>query len=1010
MFEAQSGGGSRDAVREPWRLSLRWHISSIFVCLLIASLLTTSVYSIVQSHRIIENASSNVYDGILRGVGQQIGQISAPARAVVNLVAADEIVAAEDTAARLRRIGLLGAALSQNARISAIYVGYGNGDFFILRKTVDGASRASFGAPDNAAYVVQAIERAPDGARSNLMIFLDDGLQEVGRAPDAGYDLDPRERDWFKRALAANETIETDPYLFYATNEAGTTFARRSPDGGAVVGADLTLQDISAALAALTPTASAELMLFTGDRKIVASNRPDFLQAAATAADAPARLPSLDEAGQAELWEPRVIAAAGDKLFIAARSQGRDWRVSVGRVANDDDLPTYLGIAVPTEELLSDADRIQRTLIWVSAAILAAALIVAWLLAHRVSRPLRRLADQARAIEDFDFSDAPAIRSRILEVHELSHAIQAMRMTIRRFLKIGRALVRERDFAPLLDRILAEMIDVTQATGAIFYLREEKEDYLRRHLVRRRSGAAPADIPGGRQRVSMHDDGTVIGLVSRQRSLIHRHVKRADLDPAGEAVVSHLGLAGDEFESITIPLLDRRSEILGVVLLVTEAATDTTAADSSKRLMALVSAIAGSAAIAMENSQLLLAQRRLLDGLIELIAGSIDTKSSYAGGHCQRVPVLAQMLAEAACQATDGPFADFEIDADQREALRIGSWLHDCGKITTPEYVVDKATKLETIYNRIHEVRTRFEVVKREFEIAALRGRLAGQDIAEVERDVAAFNAEADADFAFVAECNVGDEFMAPERVERLKRVAERRWVRTLDDRLGLSHEEFQRANRTPSPALPVMERLLDDRPEHIVTRAPSEVMPEDNPWGFKLRAPAHRYNMGELYNLSVGYGTLTEEERYKINDHIVQTIVMLESLPFPRQLAAVPEIAGGHHERMDGGGYPKRRMAGEMSVLARIMAVADVFEALTACDRPYKKAKSVSESVRILGSFKKNGHLDPDLVDLFLKSGAWKAYADRFLDAGQIDQPDIEAVLAIQAPAFEGGASATPA
>ena len=412
--------------------------------------------------------------------------------------------------------------------------------------------------------------------------------------------------------------------------------------------------------------------------------------------------------------------------------------------------------------------------------------------------------------------------------------------------------------------------------------------------------------------------------------------------------------------------------------------------------MALISAIAGSAAIAMENAHLLMAQKRLLDALIKLIAGSIDAKSHYTGGHCQRVPWLAHMLAEAACRESEGPFAGFELDPEQWEALRIGSWLHDCGKITTPEYVVDKATKLETINNRIHEIRTRFEVAKREFEIAQLRDRLAGQDLSATERVLAVFNAEIDADFAFVAECNIGGEFMVPERVERLKRVAQRTWIRTLDDRLGLSQEELHRADREPAPALPVVERLLADKPEQIVSREPSDMMLEDNAWGFKLRVPTHKYNMGELYNLSVGRGTLTEEERYKINDHIAQTIIMLESLPFPRQLSTVPEIAGGHHERMDGNGYPRRLMAANMSVLARIMAIADVFEALTAGDRPYKKAKSLSESIRILGSFKKDGHLDPNLVDLFLQSGVWKEYAHGFLQAEQIDQPDIDAVLAI--------------
>ena len=173
--------------------------------------------------------------------------------------------------------------------------------------------------------------------------------------------------------------------------------------------------------------------------------------------------------------------------------------------------------------------------------------------------------------------------------------------------------------------------------------------------------------------------------------------------------------------------------------------------------------------------------------------------------------------------------------------------------------------------------------------------------------------------------------------------------------------------------------------------------MPEDNQWGFRLKVPEHKFNLGELYNLSIMRGTLNDEERYIINDHIVQTIIMLESLPFPRHLRNVPEIAGGHHERMDGMGYPRRLKGGDMSVLARIMAIADVFEALTAGDRPYKKAKPLSEAIRIMGNFKKNGHLDPDLMDLFLESNVWMDYSYRFLNPEQMDEPDIRAVLALR-------------
>jgi len=289
----------------------------------------------------------------------------------------------------------------------------------------------------------------------------------------------------------------------------------------------------------------------------------------------------------------------------------------------------------------------------------------------------------------------------------------------------------------------------------------------------------------------------------------------------------------------------------------------------------------------------------------------------------------------------------------------------------------------------------RFEVVKRDAEITYLKAlQDSANDPAQLKADFDAQIAELDDDFAFIAECNVGGEFMAPERVERVERIAAITWLRTLDDRLGLSYDETLRMERTPKPALPVVEALLSDKREHIIERTDADRMPADNPWGFKLDTPEHKFNLGEVYNLCIGRGTLTAEERYKINDHMVQTIVMLEQLPFPKQLKRVPEFAGGHHEKVDGTGYPKRLAKAEMSIPARIMAIADIFEALTASDRPYKKAKTVSESLKIMSFMNKDQHIDPELFGLFLTSGVYREYADKFLDPAQIDDVDISQYL----------------
>jgi response regulator RpfG family c-di-GMP phosphodiesterase len=445
---------------------------------------------------------------------------------------------------------------------------------------------------------------------------------------------------------------------------------------------------------------------------------------------------------------------------------------------------------------------------------------------------------------------------------------------------------------------------------------------------------------------------------------------------------------------MTVPMALRDGEVVGVLQFVNATDPETGQVTTFARdLVRTLKAMGAQAAVALENLRLIESQKDLMDSLIRLIAGAIDAKSPYTGGHNERVPELAFMLAHEASQVKEGPLAGFGFASEEEwREFRIGAWLHDCGKVTSPEYVVDKATKLETIYNRIHEIRTRFEVLLRDARIEALEAELEGQPRAQAQADYERRRADLLDDFVFVAECNLGSEFMAPERVERLRQIAARTWWRHFDDRLGLAEAELKRYPEEV-PELPVREALLVDRPEHQVPRSPDEGH-LDEKFGFKLKVPELLYNRGEVYNLSIGRGTLTEEERFKVNEHIIQTIVMLEKLPLPRNLRRVPEYAGTHHETLAGTGYPRRLSASELSIPSRIMAIADIFEALTAPDRPYKKTKTLSECVRILWFFKKDRHIDPVLFDLFLTSGIYKAYAQRFLLPEQIDEVDIGAYL----------------
>ncbi len=384
-------------------------------------------------------------------------------------------------------------------------------------------------------------------------------------------------------------------------------------------------------------------------------------------------------------------------------------------------------------------------------------------------------------------------------------------------------------------------------------------------------------------------------------------------------------------------------------------------------------------------------QAEMLDSIVKLIAEAVDAKSAYTGGHCERVPEIAQLLVDKASSSEEGIFKDFKLTTeDELREFEIGAWLHDCGKVTTPEYVVDKSTKLETINDRIHEVRTRFEVLWRDAQVEYLQAQLDSKDKKESLDLLHKKQEQLTQDFTFIANANIGGEFMDKDKQARVREIANQEWTRNFDDSLGLGEVEILRYDKDSAQELPASEKLLSDKKQHIIKRTSFDYEAYERD-GFKEDVPQNLYNYGEVYNLCIEKGTLSLEERYKINEHVILSIKMLEKIPFPAHMTRIPEYAGTHHETLIGTGYPRKLTKYELSIPARIMALADVFEALTASDRPYKKAKTLSASVKIMSFMVKEKHLDEDIFKLFLSSGLHKVYAQKYLKPEQIDEVDIE-------------------
>lgn len=604
--------------------------------------------------------------------------------------------------------------------------------------------------------------------------------------------------------------------------------------------------------------------------------------------------------------------------------------------------------------------------------------ITALLVSRRIVAPLAQLADEAEAIRRFDFTDHPMIRSQVREIDGLGAAFDLMRDTLRRFLRINRRLAVETDFETLRPWLLDRLVDIASARAGVLYLIDTETDALR---------ATAFDVEGGRAKPA--PELPLLRPEAMPSLMAQAHATMLPLSGTlHEAELHTLGLDPvlSVLSTLVMPLRDRSDQLLGMLLLFKDDEID----DAT---ISFITAVAASAATSLETQELLRSQKALVEATIHMVANAIDSKSPYTSGHCSRVPELTFMLARAACDAEEGPFANYQLNAEEWEALQIAGWLHDCGKVVTPEYVVDKATKLETIHNRIHEVRTRFEVLKRDAEITYWRGLAEGGDATVLQAQRDALVQMLDAEFAFVAQCNIGGEFLSNAARERLQLIGQRRWLRTLDDRLGLSRDELERCVQ-PAPTLPAEEQLLSDKPEQRIPRAANEYVHDNARWGFQMDVPELLYNRGELHNLGISRGTLTAEERYKINEHIVLTIEMLGALPLPKYLRAVPDIAGGHHEKLDGTGYPRKLNAGQLSLETRMMAIADIFEALTAGDRPYKPGKTLHEALGIMAKMRDTAHIDRDLFALFLRSGVYHDYAERFLHSEQLDEVRIEDYL----------------
>ena len=942
---------------------------------------------------------------------------------------------------------LLGQVLNENPFIQSLYVGSENEDFFqIIHLKSSVTVRDKMNADSNDRWVT--LKATGTGTDRQMFISYVDSDFKVNRTVVSKTSFYPTQRPWFVKAVEKH-VKKTEPYLFKHMKVTGLSYAIRS--GEDVIGIDVELsmlnKKVTATALEMSLESDVESFIFNHNGEVVASNINlerdiEIPVSAPLALTEPQRAlvmntPVLSVSNQND-WGPYDFSQAGepqgftiDLLKMLAQKTGLKFDFINGFESNtlsekylrgtinvlhsvSGEVPSYGERSSPMYSTeLAIAGKNQRSLPVSLESVTAKLGVVSgfgmkeWLQAHYSGLDIIEFDSLSDARYALAKGELPYLVDSFLTLDELNRLENTPEITVKKL-----------DSPPTfhhmyINQKYAGLLDVLNL--AIASITPEQLDYLKQKWLE-----------------SDHWRGTflpypeVFQLVkdtSNYNTVVQQSIEGENHFVYVTPIPSSIG--GDDYFSVIIPgeiinnavneRLFKSSFVSALFMLClfplawrlgkpmthsiyalrenTKKIRDRNV-DQSFSITTRVKEIHELSETMMEMMAEIQShekqQEEFIEAFIRLIAQAIDDKSPYTAGHCNRVPEIGMMLADAAEKCQSGKLKDFAFKSEaERREFRIAAWLHDCGKITTPEHIVDKGTKLEANYNRIHEIRTRFEVLRRDAKIEYLHALL--HDEVNQEKAEAEFEEKVrqlNDDFEFLANANIGGEFMSEDKIARVKQIADKTWLRYFDDRLGLS--PFEEMN-TPeqNASLPVMEKLLQDKSEHIIRRIrPVEFEPEHR---IQMQVPEHLYNMGEVYNLTISRGTLTPEDRFKINEHMISGIKMLEALPFPPELSNVPRYASTHHETLKGTGYPRKLNGDDLSIPERILVIADIFEALTAGDRPYKKAMSITVAIDTMYQMALEEHLDIDLFLLFLESGVYLDYAKKFLPESHVFEVDIQ-------------------
>lgn len=909
------------------------------------------------------NSGKVLFSNSSKKVVEKIHRESSHINTMLKLLSTSSLTKITTAQEKIDALPLLSEMIKSTHSLSALFIAYPNDDFFLYKKIYSKSVLQKFNAPIHSYFMMTL--RQSNKTIHNFYRFDGSLLKTV---EDANYNLKIKQRPWYKTVQKSYSYGATEAYLFHASQEFGMTLSVKDRTHNSVIGADYTLNDLSKLLRGFRSYPSSQRIVVDKKGQIIAYQDTQKLLSEEGKFD---QFKSISEIGQPAL-SYAFDHYKDQKGSILFSFNGEDILGDISQISPKSDL--LLLQIVKTKELLSEAYQLRYNSVLITLMIILATLPIVWYFTRLLTAPIRGLTTELEKIKNFDFSEQISTETPIKEIADLISVTNNMKETISHFQDLSASLISKQSTMQLLTKISQEYNKIPNSQGTIIIL-NNKNAFTIEHCAVLALSSTENKI------LNQQLSGVTFSANELKGNFTNNSIPPKIYQPLKKQLKNSSLLHWQ-----LVPMNNRSGDHLGFLAVLISAHTPL-----NKGTLQYAQAIASFSALSIHSQQLLAEQKKLLESFILLIAGAIDSKSPYTGGHCARVPELTKMLSRAACNENKGSYKDFNLNEDQWEELHIAAWLHDCGKIVTPEYIVDKATKLETIYDRLNEIRMRFELLKSEAEKSYWQGLAEHGDKEKLTKQRDQLLDQLDQEFDFVAQCNIGGEFMSDDKIERLQKIAKRTWMRTLNNKIGIAPHQ---AINIPASTLPTREHLLADKNEHLVKKERVDLTESGNQWGFNMETPQYQFNRGELYNLSIKRGTLTDEDRFIINGHIVHTIVMLSKLPFPEHLQHIPNIAGGHHEKMDGTGYPRKTKAAELPITARIMVVADIFEALTASDRPYKQRKTLSQALKIMALMVKDKHIDPELFKLFLTSGVYLEYAQQYLLEDQIDEIDINEYL----------------